>query len=172
MPALVDTFELGRMELRSGEGRRLELCVGTDGFVYGDQRYHVTPDPLVVTLDASRLGGHGYSLRLRFHAALEGPCMRCLEDAAPEFDVDAREVDEPGEGEELDSPYVDGDVVDLRAWAHDALALALPDKLLCRADCAGLCPQCGENLNTAGPDHQHEREPDPRWAKLRELKFE
>ena len=40
-------------------------------------------------------------------------------------------------------------MLDLRAWARDALALALAgEQILCRADCAGLCPVCGENLNT------------------------
>ena len=33
-------------------------------------------------------------------------------------------------------------------------------------------PECGENLNLAGPEHAHERAPDPRWAKLRELRLE
>ena len=55
-------------------------------------------------------------------------------------------------------------MLDLHAWARDALALAVPSNLLCREDCAGLCPVCGANLNEAGPDHHHEPEPDPRWA--------
>ena len=63
-------------------------------------------------------------------------------------------------------------VIDLRAWARDALALTVPTQVLCRADCAGLCPVCGADLNEAGPDHGHEREPDPRWAKLSELHFD
>ncbi len=63
-------------------------------------------------------------------------------------------------------------MLDLRAWARDALALALPAQLLCREDCAGLCPVCGIDLNAAGPDHAHERTPDARWAKLGELKFD
>jgi uncharacterized protein len=64
---------------------------------------------------------------------------------------------------------VDGEVLDVSAWTRDALALATPDQVLCRFDCAGLCPVCGTNLNEAGPEHAHERAPDPRWAKLREL---
>ena len=60
-------------------------------------------------------------------------------------------------------------MLDLHAWARDALALALPVQLVCRADCAGLCPVCGADLNAAGPEHAHERAPDPRWAKLGEL---
>ena len=73
-------------------------------------------------------------------------------------------------GDELSSPYVTDGELDLRAWARDALVLALPAQITCRPDCAGLCPQCGENLNEH-PDHAHEREPDPRWAKLSELKL-
>ena len=111
------------------------------------------------------------SLRLRFAAALRGPCMRCLEPAAPVIDVDAREVDQAGEVDELDSPYVADDVLDLRRWAHDALALALPAQILCRPECAGLCPECGIDLN-ANPGHAHAAAPDPRWAKLSELKLD
>ena len=63
-------------------------------------------------------------------------------------------------------------MLDLHGWARDALALSVPANLLCREDCAGLCPLCGADLNQAGPEHHHEREPDPRWAALSELKFE
>ena len=97
--------------------------------------------------------------------------MRCLEPAEARFAIDAREIEQPGGGEELESPYVEEQEIDLAAWARDALALALPAALLCRADCAGLCPDCGENLNHAGPEHHHESAPDPRWAKLRELEL-
>ena len=78
----------------------------------------------------------------------------------------------PEPGEELDSPYVEDGMLDLAAWAHDALALTLPRAILCREDCAGLCPVCGVDLNTAGSDHHHEAEPDPRWAKLSEVRFD
>ena len=98
--------------------------------------------------------------------------MRCLEPASPNFSVDAREVSQPGEGEELESPYVIDGVLDLKAWARDALALALPATILCRAGCAGLCPVCGADLNQAGPDHHHESAPDARWAKLSEIRFD
>ncbi len=78
----------------------------------------------------------------------------------------------PGWGEELSSPYIRGETLDLAAWARDAFALSAPTQVLCRPDCAGLCPVCAADLNEAGPEHHHEREPDARWAKLRELKLE
>jgi uncharacterized protein len=132
----------------------------------------VTPALIEARLDISRMTGSGYALRLRFEAGVEGPCMRCLEPAGPVFAVDAREVWQQGGGEELDSPYVENQVLDVGGWAHDALALALPPALLCKPDCAGLCAICGIDLNTAGPEHQHDTPPDPRWAKLSELRFE
>ena len=169
MPQRTDSFDLGRLQLVAGQGRRLELHARLDALDLSGQEYPVAPDPLPVALDVSRMTGGGWSLRLRFTAFAAGPCMRCLEDAEPSFAVDAREVDQPGGGDELDSPYVDHDgQLDLRAWAHDALALALPAQIVCRPECAGLCPACGANLNH-DPDHAHERAPDPRWAKLREL---
>jgi uncharacterized protein len=171
MAALTDSFDLGGLGLGAGEGRRLSLGVRGEPLDFGGQRYTVEPALLAVTLDVSRMTGAGWALRLRFAAHLEGPCMRCLEAADPVIEVDAREVDQAGGGEELESPYIDGEALDLRGWTRDALALALPAQVVCRPDCAGLCPVCGQNLNDA-PEHAHEREPDPRWAKLRELKLE
>lgn len=172
MALRTDTFDLTGLRLTSGEGRRLDLHVAIDPFLLGGERYEVTPALIPVRLDVSRTTGEGYALRLRFEATLNGPCMRCLELATPEFSVDAREIWQAGETGELSSPYVDHGSVDLRAWSRDALALALPAKLLCRPDCAGLCPVCGADLNLAGPDHHHEREVDPRWAKLSEVRFD
>jgi uncharacterized protein len=214
-PIRTDTFDLGGLRLTSGEGRRLDLHVAIEPYSLGGERYPVQPDLVPVRLDISRTTGDGYALRLRFEATLAGPCMRCLEPAAPTFGVDAREVSQPrdprvhgagrgagnpgrgpgnldrGRGnpgrapgnpgrarakpadqdDELSSPYIEAGVLDLRAWARDALALTLPSNLLCREDCAGLCPVCGVDLNQAGAEHQHERAPDPRWAALSELHF-
>jgi uncharacterized protein len=173
MPQRTDSFELGRLGLTSGEGRRLDLHTPVAPFDYGGQGYEVEPRLVPVRLDVSRTTGNGWALRLRFEAGVNGPCMRCLEPAARFYEVDAREVSQPGGGEELSSPYVvdDGAELDLAAWARDALALALPAQLTCREECAGLCPQCGANLNE-DPEHQHESEPDPRWSKLSEIRFE
>jgi uncharacterized protein len=170
MAQRTDTLDVGALKLSSGEGRRLELEVPVDSFDFGGQRYSVPGEQVSATLDVSHTTT-GHALRLRFETHLEGPCMRCLESAGHRVAVDAREIDQPGGGEELRSPYLEADELDLRAWARDALALALPAQIVCREDCAGLCGQCGANLNE-DPEHRHEAAPDPRWAKLGELKFD
>ena len=170
MAQLTDIFDVGRLGLSSGEARRLDLDVPVDAFDFGGQRYEVEEGGVDARLDVSHTV-NGYAFRLRFHAALEGPCVRCLEVADQGVDVDAREIDQPGGGDELSSPYFDEGHLDVRAWARDALALALPVQIVCSEDCAGLCAVCGENLNRA-PDHAHEPEPDPRWAALRELNID
>ena len=95
-----------------------------------------------------------------------------IADIVKALKIDAREVDSQGtEDEELRSPYVVDDALDIGRWAHDAAALALPAQLSCRPDCAGLCPVCGESLNDADPAaHDHGTGTDPRWNKLNELK--
>jgi uncharacterized protein len=171
MSLRTDTFDLGGLRLSAGEGRRLDLTVTIEPFSLAGQTYQVLPEPIGARLDVSRTSGRGYALRLRFEAHVTGPCMRCLEPADPAFAVDAREVSQPGGGEDLTSPYVEDGELDLHAWARDAFALALPAQLVCRTECAGLCAVCGTNLNEAPADHNHPSGHDPRWAKLSELRF-
>jgi uncharacterized protein len=172
MTAVTHLLDLGGMRLSAGEGRRLDLTVEIDPLTLGGEPYDVAPAAVPVRLDVSRMTGNGYALRLRFAASVEGACMRCLQHAAPRVEVDAREVERPGGGEELSSPYMDEDTLDVASWARDALVLALPAQVLCREDCAGLCAVCAADLNEAGPEHAHARPPDPRWAKLSKLKLE
>ena len=164
-------IDLGRLSLSHGDGKRLDSPVRLERFELGGQTYFADPDSPTVRLDVSRPSG-GYAFRLRFPIHLEGPCVRCLEPAQLDVEVDAREVDQAEtEDEELRSPYVVEDELDLGRWAQDAALLALPNQILCRPDCAGLCPICGESLND-NPGHHHDAAPDPRWAKLDDLKLE
>jgi len=172
MAAETHDFDLAGLRLSPGEGRRLELATPIEPLMLGSERYAAKPRLVPVQLSVSRMSGGGYAMRLRFGAEVAGPCMRCLEQASPRVEVEAREVDRPGGGEELDSPYVHDETLDLAGWARDAFALAMPVKILCRDDCAGLCPVCAADLNNAPPGHHHDSAPDSRWAKLRELKLE
>jgi uncharacterized protein len=175
MAQRADILDLARFVHSPGEGKRVDVEVSPGELSYGDETYVVRGRAAEARVDVSR-PATGYALRLRFTAPVTGRCVRCLSSAEMDVEVDAREVDQPGGSEEegLRSPYVDGDELDVGAWAHDALALAMPGQFLCRPDCAGLCPVCGAPLNDADPaEHRHGDEADAGpFAKLRELRLE
>ena len=98
---------------------------------------------------------------------LQGQCARCLEPISSAEEVDLQELylypdKEPDDDEA--SRLVD-DLIDHEPLLRDTVVLDLPYTPLCRPDCAGLCPDCGANLN-ADPDHGHDDRIDPRWAAL------
>jgi uncharacterized protein len=116
-------------------------------------------------------GTSGTTFELSFPVRLYGPCYRCLEDAVLDLSIHAREYQatSPGESDELRTPYVADNQLRLSDWARDAIAVELPEQILCRADCAGLCAVCGENLNESPHEHEDEQV-DPRWSALEELR--
>lgn len=165
-------LDLRTVRLRPGEVKRQTLDVEVEPFVLGGQRYESTPATIPVELEISQPAGASlFDLRLRVH--LSGACMRCLGFAELEREVVAREFHDPDApaGDELRSDYVVDDRLQLGVWARDAIALELPDQILCRPDCAGLCPVCGKDLNVEPHEHL-ERDPDPRWAALEALRDE
>jgi uncharacterized protein len=144
--------------------------VALEPFEIGGETYTANPAAPTARLEVSR-HSNGFAFRLAFPVHLEGPCMRCLEPGALDLEVEGREVSQNGtEDPELTSPYVSDDELDLGRWAHDAALLALPSRFLCRPDCAGLCPVCGESLNDN--PHEHEQATDSRWAALKDLKLD
>jgi DUF177 domain-containing protein len=164
------TVDLRRLGLRPGEELRDEHEVEIAPLELGGQRYVAVPELVPAELTVTR-AANGTVFHLRLTAQLHGPCYRCLEDAALDQPIDAREyqAEDPLGDEELQSAYVAGDKLDLSGWGRDSVVLALPDKILCRPDCAGLCPVCGKNLNREPHGHEGE-EIDPRWAGLAELR--
>jgi uncharacterized protein len=163
-------FSLNRLRLRPGEEHRDHVVIDLEPFDLGRQRYLPVAPQADADLSVTRATS-GDVLRLRFSTRLHGPCMRCLRDAALEIEVDAREYHDSAAdaAEELRSDYVAEGLVDLSRWARDAVAERLPDRILCRPDCAGLCPVCGKDLNEEPHEHE-EQQADPRWAALEDLR--
>ena len=164
------SFSLRTVKLRPGEEYRDGIELELEPFVLGRERYLPVPEKVPAEFVVSK-ASTGTVFELRFRARLHGPCFRCLGDTVLELPIDTREYQatNPDGAEELDSQYLEDDRLDLAAWARDAVALELPDKILCRADCAGLCPICGKNLNEE--PHEHEDvATDSRWAALEGLR--
>ena len=164
------TLDLRTLRVRSGEQWRDERQIELEPFELGGQRYLPVPQVVPAEVTVTR-ASTGTVFELRFDARLHGPCFRCLDDAVLDVPVEAREYQaaSPGGDEELQSQYLADDKLDLSAWARDTIALELPDKILCRPACAGLCAVCGKNLNDEPHDHD-EPEPDTRWSALADLK--
>ena len=156
--------------LRSGEEYRDEIDLELDPFELGGERYIPVPEKVPAELAITR-ATTGTVFELRFAGRMHGPCYRCLDDAVLEIPIAAREYQatNPEGSDELQTPYVQDDNLDLAAWSRDAVALALPEKILCRPDCAGLCPVCGKNLNNEPHTHEDEAR-DSRWAPLESLR--
>ena len=163
------TFPLRRLRLRPGEEHRDAIAVQLEPFVLGGERYLPVPAVPEAAVSIARATS-GDVFRLCFETRVHGPCMRCLEDAVLDVAIDAQEYNAAdGVDKELRSDYVVDDQLLLSTWARDAIALRIPEQIVCRADCAGLCHVCGKDLNRE--PHAHEDEVvDTRWAALESLK--
>ena len=166
----VTVFNLRNVKLRAGQQFRDDVDVQLDPLILGGQEYRPAPAEVPSKLTITKAtSGTVYELAYRVH--LHGPCFRCLCDTAIEVPIRATEyqADSPDGDEELETPYIADDTLDLSAWARDALALELPEKILHSPDCAGLCPVCGKDLNDEPHEHD-EVATDPRWAALDQLR--
>jgi uncharacterized protein len=165
------SFDLRRLKLRPGEEHSEAIEFELTAFEFGGQRYLPVPEEVTAELVVTR-AVTGIVFTLSFTTRLHGPCYRCLGDAVLEVPIHVREYQASSpDDDELKTPYLVNDVLDVSGWARDAVALALPDKILCRPDCAGLCPDCGKNLNDEPHTHE-ETSADPRWAALEALRRE
>jgi len=167
----VTAFDLRKLRLRSGDQARERVEIALDPLRLAGQEYTPQPNPATAELQVTRASS-GTVLELALDVSLHGPCFRCLQDAELPLSLALREYNATKpESEDERSEYLVDERLDLSAWARDSIALALPDQILCRPDCAGLCPVCGKDLNLEPHEHAEERL-DPRWEKLSELRQE
>jgi len=167
----VTTFDLRKLRLRAGDQARERVEIELEPLRLAGQVYEPRPNPVAAELVVSRASS-GTVLELAFAVSLHGPCFRCLEEAELALSLSLREYQATKpESEEERTEYIEDDRLDLSAWARDEIALALPEQILCRDDCLGLCPVCGKDLNVEPHEHVEEIV-DPRWAALSELREE
>jgi uncharacterized protein len=166
-------FDLRHLHLEPGDHRQQAIEVRIDPITLGGLIYEAQPPQPTAELEVTRLRS-GILFGLQFETTVHGACHRCLEDAAIELAIEAEEyqADDPESAEDEVCEYyhpAEGQL-DTDLWASNAVVLSLPTRILCRVDCAGLCPTCGANLNEGPCGCTHERT-DHRWAALAELRL-
>jgi uncharacterized protein len=125
---------------------------------YKDAEFRQTA-PLKINITAELLAGE---IRIRGHlnTRLEANCDRCLKvveiPVKSDFDLFYRQTPNITEEVEIELPkaelevgFFDGDGIELADVATEQVILAVPMKVVCSAECKGLCPVCGANLNLA-----------------------
>lgn len=143
----------------------------TEVKVGGEARKVSGPDE--VTVHISYDGAH-LSVGGTCEGTVTYPCDRCLKDTPVPFEADIS-LDFPVSDGRLvqtaDDPedfVEDGRIIDLSAVISEELLIGKPEKVLCRPDCKGICPVCGQNLNE-GSCNCESFVPDPRMAQFQDV---
>ena len=114
------------------------------------------------------------------NAGIEIECSRCLQpiDRKLDFSFEAAFVTEENYTEskeaelketDLDVSIFDGAKIDVNELVREQILLNLPAQEFCSENCRGLCPKCGVNRNLINCNCE-EKEVDPRWSALKNLK--
>lgn len=180
-PFLFNTHDLPR---RPGEMREANLRITEHEELGFDVLSIPKNEPIEIDLKVESVS-EGVLASAHIESVAIGECGRCLEPLKFEISEDFQElyeyqkdtrqktkkkpVDESDESDELDVRQMDGDDIDLDGPIRDAIILNLPLNPLCKPDCLGLCPECGEKFENLPENHSHEKI-DARWAALGDLK--
>lgn len=172
MTAALSSFRLPVADLvgRPGASRALDIELGPPPGL---------DLPLATVLGNLRLTGviesvvEGLLVRGELSARIEMACARCLEPVRIEVTAPVVELFEDPEDavDEVDPGYeLLHEQLDLDKLVRDTLAISVPARTLCRADCPGLCATCGHALDQGECGCADDIE-DPRWAPLRALEL-
>ncbi len=159
-------------DVLTSEGMKLSREIPLEMTCYenGTESFEIiSASPVSLTVvnveeDKAVLNGH-------VEVSFQGACGRCLTEVPVDLKLDfERTILSPEiQGEEADDfSFMDGFSLDVDALVHDEILLNWPAKILCREDCKGICPVCGQNLNerACGCDTFV---PDPRMAVIQDI---
>ncbi len=163
-----------RNPLRLNVGFLINQSVGySRDFLFDVPKIHIPPD-----LDLENLAGtvrvtrtaQGLLVQTRFRAVIDTQCVRCLADFQLPLEVDFTELYAFSRKSMSESGLIlpEDAHIDLGPLVREYMLLEFPIQPICRSDCKGLCPVCGENLNTTQCNHDDEPV-DPRLAMLKTL---
>jgi DUF177 domain-containing protein len=162
-PLLVNVAELLR---RPGNEKQVEAVLTAEELALSDPR--VAPDAEVAVSARLASMADGILVTARLSVPWHDTCRRCLAELDEAVDTTVHELYQVLVTAEDAFPII-GEQIDLTLMVRESILLELPLAPLCRADCAGICPTCGENRN----DHPCSCEAvvsDDRWSALDALR--
>lgn len=116
-----------------------------------------------------------HDVRIKIHFGSEGHfiCDRCLKEYTREVEGQHEQIYSTGSSKVTDEEEIrqlpaDTKEIDISPLIAEAVFLNHPVKMLCRADCKGICPDCGADLNEEAC-RCASGQTDPRWEELRKL---
>ncbi len=156
---------------------RVDKVYPPERFAEGAADYRIV-EPVTLGFDVYKDKAE-FRLDGAVRSALELPCSRCLEPFR--WPVDARfelryqpmsqntgDAEREVREEDFSAAFYQNDEIDLEQLMREQFELSLPMKPLCTAECLGLCPSCGTNLNRGTCDCKREWQ-DPRFEALKQL---
>lgn len=153
-----------------GKTVQLEVQTELDSFEGAYGSFDITEkSPIILTVENTGADEARVEGNVRFTFATQ--CDRCLTDVPTMLDIKfERIVTSPdAETEDEDSrQFMDGYQLDVDALVQNEILVNWPVKILCKEDCKGICPKCGQNLNT-GECGCDTFVPDPRMAVLKDI---
>ena len=172
MPRL-QALRINARELLREPGLQKSVDLSLPAAELGVDDARITDDitiDLTVTSGVDSIVVHG-TVRMPWRAQ----CRRCLRDLQGTADIAVDEVyQDPDDEMVVDDEQafpIEGDQIDLVPAVREHLLLELPDDVLCRDECAGICPVCGTDLNDATCDCDTSVR-DERWAALDDLRLD
>ena len=164
-PLLINIIEMTR---RAGTLKDIEIAIPVSTFDFADKRLNDETE-IEIALQLESING-GIIVQGTVTGQSQLLCGRCLRNI--EF-ANVASIDELYQRvpDNPDAYPIEGESLDLQPMVREMVLLSLPDTPLCKADCPGLCPQCGADLQSAPCDCQAQRF-DERWAILDQLREE
>ena len=168
-----------RIEVAGLEGGKgtFAHAYSPEELVLADDRLRLMDPPEVS--GAIRQEGRRVHIRGGVRGRVQVECDRCLKlielpvDSEFKLEYVTREEYQAQQAlelteDDLDLSIFDGEVIDIDELVTEEVQLAVPDHVLCKNDCKGICPVCGVDRNSVDCECQT-AEVDPRWAGLEEL---
>ena len=164
-------LDLSKLKLHPRETEAFFLhAKGNDDLLAGLGGRFIDPVEVEIVVENA---GTIFTGRGKVRTMVQLPCARCLHDFTFPVEADFMTVIVENTRNDQFSPdegfiFLDGETADITPMVEEAIFMAIPICPLCKEECQGLCPVCGQDKNTATCSCQEDTI-DPRWEKLKNL---